>query len=252
VFFGALPATDVRLEPDGSLSCLVPAAAPGPVAVRIKDRTNGLTARRDAAFTYLAPRAAARARIFKVVPFQIIEDTPSRVSVFGRNLAEAMRTGMLGFRTTSRATVRRSTPIEIKPSPDGMFEEAVFEVRVIASPPLGLGERLIVQAVASRRPKANLVKDGFFESSATTFAVLPRAVPVPIAFNARLTPGGSNLVVVAGAGMDRATLELEHGFGDRVSISSQNADDRIAAANVDVAAGVSGPVRLVVRCVPTS
>src|SRR5439155_14057862 len=118
-------------------------------------------------------------------------------------------------------------------------------LQIGANPALAFNERLVVQVVASRRPRDHVASDMLVETSAMTFTVLPRDIPVPIAFNAKLTMGGSNLVVVAGANMDRSSLEVAGGTG--VALSYQRADARVAAALVDVAANAGGAVELLVK-----
>lgn len=231
VFFGSNQATGVVVESGTSVQAtLPPAAEVGSVNVSLVN-PDGTGATRVGGFTYVVTGTGARAEVVGVTPLSVIEDTESEVTLRGRNLIEAHTNGMLALRGPGRVQVTSSLLTSGRDEAT-RIEELTFTVRIVATPPLEQHERIAIQILASVRPGS--LNDGIPESSRKFFTVLPRAVPVPIAFTDNLEPGKSNLVVVAGRNLEGSTLSV----GEGATLHVQRSDEQTLVGLVTVSDGL--------------
>jgi hypothetical protein len=230
VFFGSNQATGVVVESStGVQATLPPAAEVGSVNVSLFN-PDGTSASRVGGFTYVAMGSGAQAEVQGVTPLSVIEDTETEVTLRGRNLIEANTNGMLALRGPGRVQVTSSLLTSGRDEGTGI-EELTFTVRIVAAPPLEQHERIAVQILASVRPGS--LNDGIPESSRKFFTVLPRAVPVPIAFTNNIEPGKSNLVVVAGRNLEGTALSV----GEGATLHVQRSDEQTLVGLVTVTDG---------------
>lgn len=145
----------------------------------------------------------------------------------GRNLISAQTDGLVALRAPTRVTLAILSLTTSRDEATGI-EELTFTVRVTAAPPLAAMERVAIQVLASHRPGA--ASDGVFESSRQLFIVLPRALPVTIAFTDTLAADRPNLVIVAGRNLEGCSLD----FGEGVTLHMQRSEDRTIAGVVTV------------------
>jgi transcriptional regulator with XRE-family HTH domain len=226
VFFGSNQATVVVESGTSVQATLPPAAEVGSVNVSLFN-PDGTSATRVGGFTYVVMGTGAQAEVQGVAPLSVIEDTETEVTLRGRNLVEANTNGMLALRGPGRVQVTSSLLTSGLDEATGI-EELTFTVRIVATPPLEQHERIAIQMLASVRPGS--LNDGIPESSHKFFTVLPRAVPVPIAFTDNLEPGKSNIVVVAGRNLEGSTLSV----GDGATLHVQRSDEQTLVGLVTV------------------
>src|SRR5918911_3710688 len=218
VFFGSHPSPGVPVVSDTTARALLPAATEtGSVSVTLVN-PDSTTATRPGGFTYITTEQSGRAEVLGITPLAVIEDTETEVTIRGRNLITAYQDGLVALRGPSRAHLRISTPTSERDAATGI-ESLTFTVRITAMPPLGPLERMAIQVLASRRPGAQ--NDGVVESSQQMFTVLPRAIPVPLAYSANLVADKPNLVVVAGRNLEGCSLDL----GEGATVHLQSSDD---------------------------
>jgi transcriptional regulator with XRE-family HTH domain len=230
VFFGGNQSAEVAVESGTSArATLPPAAEVGSVNVTLVN-PDGTSATRAGGFTYVVTGTGARAEVLGVAPLSVIEDTESEVTLRGRNLIEAHTNGMLALRGPTRVQVTSTLLTSGRDEATGV-EELTFTVSIVAAPPLEQQERVAVQVLASVRPGS--LNDGIPESSRKMFTVLPRAVPVPIAFTDRLEPGKANLVVVAGRNLEGCVMSV----GEGATLHVQRGDEQTLVALVTVSGG---------------
>lgn len=232
VFFGSSQSPEVVVESASTAKArLPPTTETGSVNVSLfnPDGTNATLA---GGFTYVVTGTGAAAEVLGVEPLSVIEDTESEVIIRGRNLIEAYTNGMVALRGSTRVHITTSNVTNSRDDATGI-EALIITVRITCTPPLEQHERMAIQILASRRPGAQ--NDGVFESSRQMFTVLPRAMPVPIAFTDNLEPDKPTLVVVAGRNMEGCTLD----FGEGVTVHQQSSDDRAVIALVTVSDGLA-------------
>ncbi|HSU17724.1 carboxypeptidase regulatory-like domain-containing protein [Longimicrobium sp.] len=219
VYFGSTAATDVAVQDDGTATATIPAAAQaGSVTVTVVN-PDGSSSSLAGGYTYVANTPGQAAEVLGVTPPVVIEDTQSQITVRGRNLLDAYNNGTLALRGPARAAVNVLGFSAAQDAATGI-DALTFTLRVTASPALQPLERLVIQVLASRRAGAG--GDGVFESSRQMFTVLPKTVPVPLAFTPTLQPDQPTLVVVAGRNLAGATLD----FGAGATVHVQKSDDR--------------------------
>lgn len=227
VFFGSTQSPEVSVDSANSATAkLPPATQTGSVNVMLVN-PDGTSATRAGGFTYVVTGTGAQAEVQGVEPLAVIEDTESEITLSGRNLIEAYTNGMLALRGPTRVSITSSNFTSNRDEATGL-ESLTLTVRITCTPPLEQHERMAIQVLASRRPGAQ--QDGVFESSRQMFTVLPRAMPVPIAFSDNLEPDKPTLVVVAGRNLEGCTLD----FGEGVLVHTQSSDDRTVVAVVTV------------------
>jgi len=222
VFFGSSQSPNVIVNGATSAQAVLPSATQtGTVPVSIVN-PDGTTATLTSGFTYITMDNSGRAEVLGVDPLAVIEDTPTDVTLRGRNLIAANNAGLVVLRGPARASVAISNVRSSRDDATGI-EELTVSVRVVATPALAAQERLVVQVLASSR--AGALNDGVFESSRQLFSVLPRAVPVLLGYSANLDPNRPNLVVVVGRNLEGCTLDL--GSGAKV-LMQRSADDVVS------------------------
>lgn len=178
----------------------------------------------------MSSEGSLHAEVLGVSPLSVIEDTETEVTIRGRNLISAYNDGIVALRGPSRVQVAFSNFGSTTDAETGI-DSLILTVRVIAAPPMEQHERIAIQVLASLRPDA--ANNGIFTSSRQMFTVLPRAVPVALAFTANLDPSRPNLVIVAGRNLEGISLDL----GGGATIHSQRSDDRTIAAVVSFPEG---------------
>jgi transcriptional regulator with XRE-family HTH domain/pyrrolidone-carboxylate peptidase len=233
VFFGSNSSPQVTFNSSTSVTAKSPPAEQtGTVSVTIVN-PDGTTATRANSFTYVRTEASLHAEVLGVSPLSVIEDTESEITIRGRNLIAAFNDGIIILRGPSRVNITSSNFGNSTDAATGI-ESLTLTVRVVATPPLEQHERIGVQVLASIRPGA--ANDGVFETSRQMFTVLPRAVPVMLAYTQELIPNRPNLVVVAGKNLKGYSLSL----GKTATLHAQNGDDETLSAIVSFTA--RGPV----------
>ncbi|HEX4963729.1 MAG TPA: IPT/TIG domain-containing protein [Thermoanaerobaculia bacterium] len=230
VYFGSSQAPGVTYESATTVHAQLPAAtAAGSVSVSIVN-PNGATATLSGGFTYVTPEQGDQAEVLGVTPLAVIEDTDTEITISGRNLSTAYNAGLVALRGPSRAHVTLSPPTNNRDEATGI-EALTFTVRITATPPLEPLERMAIQVLASRRAAAQ--SDGVVESSRQMFTVLPRAIPVPLAYTDNLEPDKPNVVVVAGRNLEGCSLD----FGSGATVHLQKSDDRTLVGVVSLTGG---------------
>lgn len=234
VFFGTAASPQVTFNSSAQVKATVPAATQvGTVSVTLVN-SDGSSATRPGAFTYVTTEASLHAEVLGVTPLSVIEDTDSEITIRGRNLIAAFNDGIVVLRGPSRVHLAFSNFSNSRDETTGI-ELLTLTVRVTATPVLEQHERMAIQVLASIR--AGAAGDGVFETSRQMFTVLPRAVPVLLAFSANLVPGKPNLVLVVGKNLKGCLLDL----GKRATIHLQNGDDETLAGIVSFPAGSPVP-----------
>lgn len=231
VFFAKAPAKVIFVDPDGQLLKVeVPRRAKkGAVNLKVKNPDGARATLKDG-FTYLGAVQEQRVRIRKVVPLTLFDNTPKqKIIVYGRNIHDAVDNGLLGLRVPSRLELLYDS-VEKPVDPDTEEEMVVYNITPVSTPPLEGPERMILLVVASRRPNAR--QDMVVDTSKTTITLLPKDLPVPIGFTAKLAGGQNNLVMVAGRNLQDTILSLDVTEG--VEINHQFSEDGLAAALVNV------------------
>jgi hypothetical protein len=227
VYFGSTPSPTVTFISSASVQAVVPAATQtGTVPVTLVN-PDGEEATLASGFTYVTTEESLHAEVLGVTPFSILEDTETEVTVRGRNLISAYTNGLVALRAPTRVSLAVLNLTTSRDEATGI-EELTFTVRVTAAPPLAAMERVAIQVLASHRPGA--ASDGVFESSRQLFIVLPRALPVTIAFTDTLAADRPNLVIVAGRNLEGCSLD----FGEGVTVHMQQSEDRTIAGIVMV------------------
>lgn len=234
VFFGSTPSPEVTFVSFARLAAKSPPAAQtGSVDVRVVN-SDGRFAIRPGAFTYVTTEASLHAEVLGVEPLTIIEDTDSEVTVRGRNLIAAYNEGIVALRGSTRVQITFSRFSSSTDEATGI-DSLVLTVRVTATPPLEQHERKAIQVLASLRPGA--ATDGIFQTSRQMFTVLPRAVPVLLAFTTSVDPSKPNLVMVAGRNLEGCSLDI----GQGATLHMQKSDDQTVAAIVSFPEGAPLP-----------
>jgi transcriptional regulator with XRE-family HTH domain/pyrrolidone-carboxylate peptidase len=227
VFFGSSQSPSVTFDSSATVRAVLPAATEtGSVSVSLVN-PDGTSAIRPGGFTYVVTGTGAQAEVIGVTPLSVIEDTETEIIIRGRNLIEAQTNGMLALRGPGRVQVTSAVVTSSRDDATGI-ESLTFTVRITATPPLEQHERMAIQILASSRPGSQ--NDGIPESSRKMFTVLPRAVPVPIAFTDNLEPGKPNLVVVAGRNLQGCTLSV----GEGATLHVQRSDEQTLVGIVTV------------------
>ncbi|MDT5271182.1 MAG: hypothetical protein QOH49_3368, partial [Acidobacteriota bacterium] len=219
VYFGGTPSPSVTYVSAGSVNAVTPPAAQtGTVPVTLINLDGGESTL-TSGFTYVSSEASLHAEVLGVSPLTVLEDTETEVTVRGRNLISAYTDGLVALRGPTRVSLSTLNVSTRRDDATGI-EELIFTVHIVGTPPLGPMERVAIQVLASLRPAA--ASDGIFESSRQMFVVLPRAVPVTIAFTDLLETERPNLVVVAGRNLEGCWLD----YGAGVTVHAQKSDDR--------------------------
>jgi len=212
----------------------VPAAAEtGTVPVSLVN-SDGSSAELTSGFTYVTAEPGSHAQVLGVEPANILEDTDSQISIRGRNLIAAHENGLVALRGSARAAISVSGFSSSRDDASGI-ETLECSVRIIATPPLAASERMAIQVLAAVRPGAQT--DGVVESSREMFVVLPKAMPVTLAYTANVDPAKPNLVLVTGRNLEGCSLDL----GANATVHAQRSDDEFVAALVSYPDGGPPP-----------
>jgi DNA-binding transcriptional regulator YiaG len=225
VFFGTTAATDVQVQSSTQVIAKAPAGTQtGTVPISIVN-PDGSTAQLANGFTYFTGDPSNLAEVLGVEPPNIIEDSDTQVTVRGRNLIAAHENGLFAFRGPARAAISVSDFSSSRDEATGV-ETLASMVRVVANPPLAAEERMAIQVLASVRPEAQT--DGIAESSKEMFVVLPRSMPVTLAYTKSVDPARPNLVIVTGRNLEGCSLDL----GASATIHAQRSEDEYVAVLV--------------------
>jgi pyrrolidone-carboxylate peptidase len=209
VYFGNSPATQVSVESGEVIRAVVPASSSGAGSVSVSViNPDGTSATLSGGFTYVESESGEQAEVIGVTPLAVVEDTNTVVTIRGRNLIEAYNRGVLALRGPSRCQITFLGTITSHDAASGI-DTVQMNVNIKCSPALAPLERMAIQVLASRRPEA--ANDGVVESSRQMFTVLPKAVPVSLAYTANLQAGQPNLVMISGRNLDGHSLSLNDG-----------------------------------------
>lgn len=234
VFFGSAPSPEVTFISSVQVRAKLPAATQtGSVSVSLVN-PDGTSATLPGGFTYVTTEGSLHAEVLSVTPLAVIEDTESEITIRGRNLIAAFNDGILALRGPSRVNITSSN-FGSSTDPATGLDSLILTVRVTATPPLEQHERMAIQVLASLRAGAS--SDGIFESSRQMFTVLPRAVPVALAFTSNLDPDKPNLVIIAGRNLEGCSLDL----GQSATIQLQRSDDQTVAGIITFPEGAPPP-----------
>lgn len=208
VYFGNSPATQVTVE-SGAIIHVTSPASPntGSMSVTVVN-PDGSSATMPGGFTYVTSETGQQAEVLGVTPLAVIEDTNTVVTIRGRNLIAAYNSGLLALRGPSRCQITFLGTTTSHDDASGI-DTVQMNVNIKCSPALQPLERMAIQVLASRRAEA--ANDGVVESSKQMFTVLPKAVPVTLAYTANLQAGQPNLVMVSGRNLDGHSLALDDG-----------------------------------------
>lgn len=234
VFFGSVPASQVTFVSSSQVRAQLPAGTQTSTVSVSLINPDGNSATAPGGFTYVTTEGSLHAEVLGITPLAVIEDTESEITIRGRNLIAAFNDGIVALRGPSRLHITSSNFGNSVDQETGI-ESLILTVRVTATPPLQQHERMAVQVLASLRPGA--ASDGVFESSRRMFTVLPRAVPVALAFTSNLDPNRPNLVMIAGRNLEGCSLDL----GQGATISLQRSDDRTVAGIITFPEGAPPP-----------
>lgn len=239
VYFGNSPATQISVESGEVIRATSPAASgAGSVSVSVIN-PDGSSATLPGGFTYVASESGEQAEVLGVTPLAVIEDTNTVVTIRGRNLIEAYNTGVLALRGPSRCQITFLGTTTSRDQATGI-DTVQMNVNIKCTPALAPLERMAIQVLASRRPEA--AGDGVVESSKQMFTVLPKAVPVTLAYTANVQAGQPNLVMVSGRNLDGHSLAL----GDGTEVAFQKNDGNFLSGIVTLPEYVdaSSPLQL--------
>ena len=223
LYFGSKLADKLVVESDTLITAMLPSAgeaATVPVTVVNPDGSQFML---EGAFTYVPLEATDAAQVYGVSPLAIVESEATQISLEGRNLNAAFKNGLIALRGPERAAFKMSS-VEIS-EPDALgIETMAFELAVIIEPPLKSFERIVIQVLASQR--ANARDDLLVESSRQMFTVIPRDVPVPLAYSPALASDKPGMVVVLGENLAGCTLAFD---GDTQVIVQSNTEHSLMA-----------------------
>ena len=105
VFFGTAASPQVTFNSSTQAKATVPAATQvGTVSVTLVN-SDGSSATRPGAFTYVTTEGSLHAEVLGVTPLSVIEDTDSEVTIRGRNLIAAFNDGIVALRGPNRAHI---------------------------------------------------------------------------------------------------------------------------------------------------
>lgn len=212
--------------------------SPGAVRVKVVNTDEGESRIVDG-FRYLSANQQQRARIRKVTPNAVLENTPTTISVYGNRLHEAYRNGTFASRSSLLVDAKpRDVTLSNDPTTGEEIVSFTFAPRLANSnQTLGALQRIMVEVVASTRP--NAVRDGLVETFAW-ITVLPKALPIAISFTASVQQGRTSVVVVAGKNLQGKRLRLAGNVVPAgVSFEAQFSDDNVAVALMSVDASAT-------------
>ncbi len=173
----------------------------------------------DDAFTYVTTEDSGHAEVAGISPLTVIEDVETEVILRGRNLIQAYENGLVALRGPSRVEVKISDVSQSSDEESGI-DSLTFNVSISATPALEPKERIAIQILASTRPEAQ--DDLIVESSKQMFTVLPKDIPVPIAYTPSLNSDKSTMVVVLGRNLDDCMLEFGEGIQNHLQKSDED------------------------------
>ncbi len=208
VYFGNTPATQVTFESSGVIYATLPeASAAGSVTVSVIN-PDGSSANIQGGFTYISSEAGQHAEVVGISPLAVLENTQSELTIRGRNLIQALNSGVFALRGPSRCQITFVNTTTSHDEATGLDTIKVL-ANIQCTPALERLERLTIQVLASTRPESAI--DGIVQSSTQMFTVLPKSAPVTLAYTASLTPNQPNLVMVSGRNLDGYQLSLDNG-----------------------------------------
>jgi pyrrolidone-carboxylate peptidase len=239
VYFGSQLAEKTVFESTTKITTVAPATEKGgSVAVTVVN-PDGTQFTQIGGFTYITMENPDRAEVSGISPLMIIEEVETEITLRGRNLVEAYEKGLVALRCPSRLNLNISQVV-LQEEVESGIDSLTFNVYVSASTPLEPNERIAIQVLASRRAEAR--QDLIVESSKQMFIVIPRAIPVPVAYTPALSTDKPTMFVVLGKNLDGCTLE----FGDGVQTHLQQSDERslygIITVSDETAANATSPL----------
>ncbi len=235
-YFGSQISKESILESETSLRVVVPMTEEsGSVPVTVVNPDGGQFTL-EGAFTYINSENGDNAQVFGVSPLVIIEEANTEITLRGRNLIIAYKDGLVALRCPSRVNIEISSVVQNEADENGI-ESLVFKATVTATPPLLPLERIAIQILASRRPKAR--DDLMVESSTQMFTVIPRDIPVPLAFTPSLSSDNPTMVVVLGENLEGCTLEFDSGTQTHVQMCDSHSLMGITTVTENMASGQS-------------
>ncbi len=233
VLFGGTASPSVSLSAgDGTrLTAQVPPGTKGPVTVKVVNPPpDGQSGKLDGAFTYLGPAQARAARVDAVSPRTVLLNQRIQLTVTGRNLDTAVRTGVFGVRGRSDCKVVLDTIVS-KPNPQTQQDTVTFFVTVTRSGGLGFADRVPFNVVASVRDGAR--RDRVFEATrGGMFTVVTDQLPIAFGFTAAANAGTHNTIVVRGRNLGGATVAVGDASGRSFELSDLHAEEDLLVASV--------------------
>jgi pyrrolidone-carboxylate peptidase len=240
VFFGNQPSVSVDFESDTRIHAIAPDTKEvGTVPITVVN-PDGEQVTKDGAFTYFAAIDDNRTQIFGVSPLTVVEETETEITLHGRHLIAAYNDGVLALRGPSRMQIKIASVTENKPDASGI-ESLSISIWASASPSLQPNERLSVQILASKRPGAR--DDLVVESSAQMFTVIPRDIPVLMAYTPNLNLDRPTMVAVLGENLSGCTLVFDNGVQTHLQTSDEHALNAIVTIE-KAAARLAKPINL--------
>lgn len=242
VYFGNTPATQVTFESPTVIHAVTPANPTAGSATVAVINPDGNNASIQGGFTYVSTEAGQQAEVVGISPLAVLENTQSELTIRGRNLIQAYNSGVFALRGPSRCQVSFSNVTTSHDAETGLDTIKVL-ANIQCTPVLQPLERLAIQVLASTRPEA--ANDGVVQTSKQMFTVLPKSVPVPLAYTASLTPNQPNLVMVSGRNLDGYQLSLDDG----TQVMLQKSDDKFVSGIVSLPENydTSQPVQLLMK-----
>ncbi len=240
VFFGNQPAVSVDFESDTRIHATAPDTKEvGTVPITVVN-PDGDQVTKAGAFTYFAAIDDNRTQIFGVSPLTVAEETETEITLHGRHLIAAYNDGVLALRGPSRMQIKISSVHENKPDASGI-ESLSIVIWASASPPLKPNERIAVQILASKRPGAR--DDLAVESSTQMFTVIPRDVPVLMAYTPNLNLDRPTIVAVLGENLSGCSLVFDNGVQTHLQTGDEHALNAIVTIE-KAAAKLAKPINL--------
>lgn len=227
IYFGSNIAKDTTYESANIFKVVVPhAKETGSVPLTVVNPDGGQFTL-DGGFTYITSEIGDIAQVFGVSPLIITEDADTEVTLRGRNLIDSYKDGLVALRSPSRVNLKISSVDQIEADESGI-ESLTFKVTVTATPQLEPLERIAIQVLASKRSRAK--DDLMVESSKQMFTVIPKDIPVPIAFTPSLSSEKSTMVIVLGENLEGCVLQFDD--DTQTHIQTNNNDSLMAMVSL--------------------
>lgn len=232
VWFATVPATVLEVKADGTqIKVEQPTGmAAGLVDLRV-DHPDGSTVTLADAFQYLAVGALPRAVIHSISPLNILAGgvSPTTITIKGRHLIQANVERLLALRcpnTISLEIGAYTTSID----PESGDDVVRFPLKVNAVGGIGANDRVMIQFLASLRPRAS--EDLLVEDSSHYITVVSGTAPVVLGYTNTVGGGESQVVMVVGRNLQGMSLSLVGSAG--VEVLDSRVEDRFAALIISV------------------